>query len=313
MAKKKKVDQNEPKIANPKMDIPHSKRVIILWGIGGFFGFILFLLWLFLNPDGNPLVDPSAIYTANHHFISLAILVTIGPYAWYAWWWNRRIDQMEEKFAEFLLDLAEYWKVGLSMTTAIETISQGEYGALNKEIKRMATQISWGVAFNDVLRSFENRIPTAIVARSVSLVLEANKAGGKIADVLTTAAKDANEIKWLQLQRKKGVQMYVAVIYISFLVYLGVIAVMTFMFLPAIISASSAMVEQGATGMGGMTVRELSRDRLVFLFFASVLVQAIGNGLMAGMMGTGKLSQGLRHTFIMTLISWIVFGFLIGF
>ena len=56
------------------------------------------------------------------------------------------LDQMEFKFSEFLLDLAEYWKVGLSMTTAITTIADGEYGALNKQIRKMSTQISWGVA-----------------------------------------------------------------------------------------------------------------------------------------------------------------------
>jgi len=36
-------------------------------------------------------------------------------------------------------------------------------------------------------------------------------------------------------------------------------------------------------------------------------VQCLGNGLMAGMMGEGKLSAGLRHVVVMVLLGWGVF------
>jgi flagellar protein FlaJ len=174
----------------------------------------------------------------------------------------------------------------------------------------MATQISWGVGFNEVLRNLVKRVGTKLIARSVSLVDEANKAGGKISDVLTTAANDAAEIKWLQKERKRGVTMYVAVIYISFGVYLAVIAIIVAVFLPAIIDASQSMIAGGAgagAAMGGLQVRVLEREKLTFLFFCSVIVQSIGNGLMAGLMGEGKVTAGLKHVFLMVLIGWLIF------
>ena len=115
---------------------------------------------------------------ANQHLISIALITAVGPYAIYAWYHNRRINSIETKFADFLKDLAEYWKVGISMTTAIRTLAHGDYGAMTGEIQKMNAQISWGVAFNEVLHQMSQRIQTKLVTRSVSLIEEANLAGG---------------------------------------------------------------------------------------------------------------------------------------
>jgi len=306
---RRKMDQTSGKkvaLAKEAMD-PAKLGTAILY-ISVALSAVFFMLWIFSAPD-------FVLADANHNLLSFAMMSLFGPVGIYTWYVDTLTNRMEEKFAEFLLDLSEYWKVGLSMTTAIETIAQGEYGALNKEVKRMATQISWGVAFNDVLLNFRDRIKTKIVARSVSLILEANRAGGRIADVLVTAAKDVAEIKWLQKERQRGVAMYIWVIYISFFVYLAVIAIIVAIFLPAIIEASSAILESegGGTGFGGIQVRELNYNSLVFIFYCSVIVQSVGNGMMAGIMGEGNMRAGLKHVFIMSLIGWVLFRFFIGF
>ena len=116
--------------------------------------------------------------------------------------------------------------------------------------------------------------------------------------------------------------MYVVVIYIAFGVYLAVISVIVALFLPAIIGTSAGMAEidEGEDGesteedtgsaIGGMGTKEISASKLSFIFFSSVIVQSIGCGLMAGTMGEGKLSAGLRHVVLMVLMSWGTFAFL---
>ena len=289
-----------------KHKLTHNQKTIILSVLGVVLAGVFTTLWIMSIPARG-------IPYANHHYLSFIFIAGLGPIAIYLAYYEWLLDKLEMKFSEFLLDLAEYWKVGLSMTTAISTIAQGEYGALNKQIKKMSTQISWGVAFNDVLRNFTEDIPTRIVARSVSLVLEANKAGGKISDVLVTAAKDAAEIKWLQKERQKGVFMYVIVIYLSYTVYIAVIAILVAVFLPPIIAASLAMAKGGGGGFGGMKVKQLNKEKLVFIFYCSVIIQALGNGMMAGVMGRGKISQGLIHVWVMMVLAELLFGLGIGF
>ena len=264
------------------------------------------------DPDGS-----LALSKANQHLVSLAMIFALGPYSIYAWYRNKKVNDLETKFAEFLKDLAEYWKVGISMSSAVQTLARGDYGAMSREIQKMNSQISWGVAFNDVLHQLSQRIKTKLVTRSVSLIEEANLAGGNIADVLESAAKDASEIKWLESERTRGVFMYVVVIYIAFGVYLAVIAVIVALFLPAIIGTSEGMSEtedaeggEGGAALGGMGTKKIEASKLTFIFFSSVLVQSVGSGFMAGMMGEGKLSAGLRHVVLMTLMSWGTFAFL---
>ena len=280
----------------------------------------LFLFFLYISSAPKATTAPFALSKANQHYVSLAILFALGPYSMFAWYRNRRINLLETKFADFLKDLAEYWKVGISMTAAVKTLARGDYGAMSKEIQKMNAQISWGVAFNDVLHQLSQRIQTRLVTRSISLIEEANLAGGKISDILESAASDATEIKWLETERLRGVYMYVVVIYIAFGVYLAVISVIVALFLPAIIGTSAGMAEVSEeegedsggsdAAIGGMGTKKISASKLSFIFFSSVIVQSIGCGLMAGTMGEGKLSAGLRHVVLMVLMSWGTFAFL---
>ncbi|PIV70246.1 MAG: secretion system protein, partial [Euryarchaeota archaeon CG01_land_8_20_14_3_00_38_12] len=41
------------------------------------------------------------------------------------------------------------------------------------------------------------------------------------------------------------------------------------------------------------------------------VVQGIGNGIVGGLMGEGKIVSGMRHAFIMVLIAWLIFVFVI--
>lgn len=249
----------------------------------------------------------------NMDFIALAVLSITGPFGFYELARLRRLDKIEEKFPDFLRDLAEYWKGGLSMTAAVDTLSKGEYGALNEDVRIMAIQISWGIAFGDVLRLFVERVHTRLIERSISLIEEANKAGGKISDILVTAANDAREIKWLQMERRKEIVTYVTIVYVSFFVYLAIIAILTAVFIPSIADATTALMEQRTEGgiAPSFQVKEIKKEELGFIFYCSGMVQALGNGIVGGIMGEGTLASGLRHAFIMALAVWLTFTLLI--
>ena len=144
-------------------------------------------------------------------------------------------NEVEEKFPDFLRDLAEYWKGGLSMTVAVQTLATSEYGALNDEVKKMSDQLSWGVKFSDVIGQFAERVGTPLVRRAITLIAEADRAGGKISDILVTAANDSRELKFLEGERRRAIGSYIAVIWTSYFVFLGVIVVLAKVFILSLI------------------------------------------------------------------------------
>jgi flagellar protein FlaJ len=225
-------------------------------------------------------------------------------------YWDRqmkKIDAMEEKFPDFLRDLAEYWKGGLSMTLAVRTLARSEYGALNEEVRRMSDQLSWGVAFGDVIQMFADRVGTPLVKRAISLIQEANKAGGKISDILVTAANDSREIKFLQSERERAIASYIAVIWTSYFVFLGVIVVLAKVFIPAI---SSSNAGDDSAQIGNMVIRAIDPLFFLVVFFYGVSAQALGNGAMAGLMATGRLSSGMKHAGYMLIFAILCFNFI---
>ena len=239
-------------------------------------------------------------------FIVFGVVALLLPYGIWGWRQDQIRARVEDKFPDFLRDLAEYWKGGLSMTVAIQTLARGEYGNLNDEVHKMATQISWGISFGEVLEMFTERVKSPIVTRAVTMVDEANRAGGRISDILLAAAYDAREIKALEGERQQEVTNYTMVIYLSFLIYLMIILVLANTFVPAIVDSSVAT--GGSTmSIGNLQVRELNQVWISTVFFYSVIIQSFGNGLAAGFMSTGRLYSAATRASVMMLIGWAIF------
>ena len=272
-----------------------------------------------MSKDNNPAVDgieneqSANEWIRSYPEISAIDYVIFGlvslmlPYGLY----GRRRDQIrsrvEAKFPDFLRDLAEYWKGGLSMTVAIQTLAKGEYGNLNEDVNKMAAQISWGISFGEVLDMFTERVTSPIVTRAVRMVDEANRAGGRISDILLAASFDAREIKALETERRQEVGSYVTVIYASFFVYLGIILVLAQTFIPAIVDSAAATGSTGSMSIGNLTIREMNEVWISTIFLYSLVVQGIGNGLAAGFMSNGRLYTAFNRASFLLLVGWFVF------
>jgi len=240
-------------------------------------------------------------------YIVFGIISLILPYGIYGYRRDQIRARVEEKFPDFLRDLAEYWKGGLSMTVAIQTLAKGEYGNLNDEVNKMSSQISWGVSFGEVLEMFTERVTSPIVTRAVRMVDEANRAGGKISDILLAASYDAREIKALETERRQEVGSYVTVIYASFFVYLGIILVLASTFIPAIVDSSAATGGSGSMSIGNLTIREMNEVWISTVFLYSLIVQGVGMGMAAGFMSTGRLYSAFLRASFLLFLGWFIF------
>lgn len=241
---------------------------------------------------------------------AVAILVGIGPPGV---WFDRKIRReraLEERFPDLLRDLAASRRAGLTLEKAVRIASRGDYGALDPEIDRMADQLAWNVSFGEALERFADRVDTPLAQRSLALIQQADRAGGDVAGVLQAAARDAQEIKTLEAERHSSMGIYTAIIYVTFFVFLGVAAALFASFIPEIVNAVEQLGDAG-TGFAGiqLEVRTIAEYRMFYL--TAALVQALGNGIVAGKVETGHLTSGLKHAAVMVAITLVVFVFLL--
>lgn len=255
---------------------------------------------------------PGIPITAWIHFVCLGTLAGLGPYGFYAAREARRVRGIEERFADFLRDVASGHQGGLTLPAAVIVASRGEYGPLTPEVQKMAEQLSWNLPFTEALERFAERVDTPLVRRAVNLILQANRSGGSTIEVLMAASRDAREIKSLETERRLTMSLYTVVIYVTFFVFLGVAAVLYASFVPKLVEASQAAqgAQLGASGpVAGLGGPSLSlRDFQVFYFMAAIM-QGLGDGIVAGLMGTGRAALGLRHSFLMVLVAYVTFTF----
>lgn len=246
-------------------------------------------------------------------WVALAVLAATGPYGFYQAYRLRRIRNLEERFPDFLRDLASNHQAGLTLSSSIVIASKGDYGMLTPDVTKMADQISWNVSFDEALERFAERVRTPLVERSVNLIREANRTGGNVTDVLRAAARDARELKNLESERRTSMMLYTVVIYVTFFVFLAVIAILFGTFIPEITSAIESVGElQSGRAVPGVAFNPLSVADYRTFYFVAALVQAVGNGLIAGLVETGEETAGLRHVFIMVAITVITFVVLLG-
>ena len=92
---------------------------------------------LWIGPEYS--LGPVSVHpTIFLNFFGLMFFFFLWPASFYWEGVENRKNEIEEKFPDFLRDLAEYWKGGLSMTVAVQTLATSEYGALNDEVKKMS-------------------------------------------------------------------------------------------------------------------------------------------------------------------------------
>ncbi|TFG89704.1 MAG: type II secretion system F family protein [Candidatus Atribacteria bacterium] len=238
--------------------------------------------------------------------IIFTVLIMIIPPAFLHQKKRRRITKIEEYIPNFLRDLAEMSRAGLTLPRAVSTVSKSEYGDLSEEVGLMNASMSWGVSFEKALENFAMKINTTLITRIVTLITQANRAGGKVSSVLEAAARDASEMKNLQRERGGNMAVYIVISYMSFFVFVFVILMLATAFVPTIAEAGRAASESGA---GSQFIGAFDADGFIRVLFHAAIIQGFVSGLVAGQLGEGEFACGLKHSVFMTLIAWAAFTF----
>lgn len=250
--------------------------------------------------------------------VVIALLIAIGPVGFMVDAEQRRVRNIEERLPDFLRDVAEAGRFGMTLANAIVSASKGEYGKLTTEIRRMASQISWGVSATEALMLFSKRVNTPLVHRVCGLIVKASAAGGNIADVLTMSSEDTKESQNMFAERRSNMSTYIMIIYIAFFVFLVTVLILNKTFLPrmeAVAKQTGVGATSGQTAAptgAAFSIKPETIPQIRALFFYAAIVHAVGDGILAGVMDNGKIANGLRHSFIMVAIAYVFMRFLAG-
>jgi len=237
-------------------------------------------------------------------FIAFGILLTIAPPSVAFFIDNNWRSGIDANLPNLLRDIADAQRTGLSLPRAVSESSKRNYGPLTPELQKMAAKISWGIPFDQAMRSFTDTADTELNNRAAILILEAQRSGGVIEDIFDSAQKHVEDILALRKERLGQMKPYIWIIYAAFIIFLLVIVVLFNTFFYPMAEMYTEFQGNQFTNMG-LNPQVLESYKILFLHMT--IVEGLFSGLVAGKMGEGKAKSGLKHSSIMILIGWITY------
>ena len=234
---------------------------------------------------------------ALDEFIFFGLLTVISPIAilnYIDYKWRKAVD---EHLPDLFRSIVQAQKIGTTFPKALEEAAERNYGPLTPELKKMTVQISWGASFEEALLAFGRRVGTVLSLRTVPMIIEASRSGGSVEKIFDPMGKFVQTTILLEKERKTQTRPYTAIIYVALFVFLFTIVILFKTFFTDV------------EGVALFSVPTSSPADLKRIFLHLTLVQGFFSGLVAGKMGEGSVSAGLKHSLVMMLLGFVVLKF----
>jgi len=226
-------------------------------------------------------------------FIFFAVMVAVFPPAvlnYVDYKWKKNVD---EHLPDLFRSIVQAQETGMTLPQALEEASRRDYGPLTSELKRMTTQISWGMSFEEAIIALGRRVNTVLMQRTVPTIAEASRSGGHVERVFDPLGKFIRTTLLLDKERRNQTRSYIAIIYVAFFVFLFTIILLFKSFFSSI------------EGLPILASAVMSPEEMQRMFFHMTLIQAFFGGLVAGKMGEGTINAGLKHSLILMLCGYL--------
>ena len=270
--------------------------------------------------------DPSVL---GNMFL-IAVLVAVLPFFIFKYLKYMWIKGLERQFPNFVRDLSDSQRSGMSFAESVKISVKANYGRLSPEVQTMHNRLTWGVPFIRVLDMFHERVKDSkLISEALTIIKESYSSGGNIASTLDSIARDMVMLKETEAERVSIVKQHVLIMYGVYFMFLGISVTIIFVMVPMI-------GEQPSTGAPslGFSFTNPCESIMVFpcdafravslflevppgianyyiaLFFFVVVIQGFFSGLITGQLGENSVVAGTKHGMIMAFAGIGVFVFL---
>ena len=195
--------------------------------------------------------------------------------------------------ADFLRDLAEVRKTGLSPEKCIISLGKRDYGSLSKVIEGIITPLSWGLPLKRAVSSALRKVKDWFTIAILTFLTDVIDVGGGGVHTLEALARFSSLLAGIERELKMRLRPYI------FMPYFG--AILTTVATLLVINFTVSTLE--VTGFLERT--GISIPFIVLLFSVSIMINAWLSGLVAGKIESGFTAAGFKHAVALSSISYI--------
>ena len=241
-------------------------------------------------------------------FAGIGILIGLAPFIINLMKEVKVATEKEEMFLEFSRNLVESVKTGTPISKSIINMKTKDFGALSIHIKKLANQISLGIPLNAALTVFAKDVKNKSIARTLTLIGQAERAGGEIGEILEAVAGAVSMTDKLKKERKASISTLVVQGYIIFIVFIIIILVMQFQIIPMVsgISGVEDIANMAGAKFGGGGGEDVSQEQISNAFLYLILTQGFFTGFVIGKLSEGSIKAGVKHSFALMFLAFLI-------
>ncbi len=227
--------------------------------------------------------------------IAIALVVTTAPAAVVYSRISKRKESMERGINSFLRDLTEVRKTGLSPERCIENLSNRDYGEFSKELRKISSEISWGVAIRRVIMDFLRRTKSWMSQIVMFLLVETIDVGGGTIAMIESLARFNNLTQEVEKEKKMSVRPYILMPYFAAILLVATTTMMIG-FTGATLSAPAAA---GAAEAG----TDSEMGSMISIFTTSAIFHSYLIGLVGGKISEESIAAGFKHASLLVILA----------
>jgi len=221
--------------------------------------------------------------------ISIALFVATAPAAIVYEKLASEKNSMERGISSFLRDLTEVRKTGLSPEKCIESLSTRDYGAFTKQLRKISSEISWGIPVKKVIMDFLKRTKSWMTQIVMFLLVEAIDVGGGTIAMIESLSRFNTLTQDVEKEKKMAVRPYIMMPYFAAIMLVATTVMM--------ISFTSGTLTIGQTGPPkDMTL-------MVTTFVTSAIFHSYLIGVVAGKISEESVAAGFKHAAILVILA----------
>ena len=224
--------------------------------------------------------------------VAIALFVATAPAAIVHVKLAKKKASLERGMTSFLRDLTEVRKTGLSPEKCIESLARRDYGEFSKELRKISSEITWGIPIKKVIVGFLKRTRSWMTQIVMFLLVETIDVGGGTIPMIESLARFNNLTQEVEKEKKMTVRPYVFMPYIA-----AILLVATTTMMLGFTSATMNIVpgQSNQSDLSGMTT----------VFITSVIFHSYLIGIVAGKISEESVSAGFKHAAILVVIAAI--------
>ena len=175
----------------------------------------------------------------------------------------------------------------------------------------MANQILIGIPLSKALDTFSKDVGNKKISRSITLIGQAEKAGGDISEILEKVTESVSVSDRLKKERKASIQTLIVQGYIIFIVFILIVLLLQFKIVPMLSNISGLGGSMGALSGGtqlstGTSGGDLNQNTIASSFLYLLMVQGLFCGLVIGKLSEGNIKSGIKHSIALMVLSFVI-------